>query len=130
MPKARTRLRNGGFDAFSQRILANKCWRLLLTTGRLERFVLGLRSDGDGTPFVLLCRADTVDLARAAPAISGGELDLDHLSSSVVDGWRPTDAVLSFGTDGLLPLPINEELAGVNTLLGVGLPLDIATRRT
>lgn len=69
-------------------------------------------------------------LARAAAAIGGGELDLDHLVLPVVDGRRPTDTVLSLGADGLLMLPINEELAGIDTLLRVSLPLDVAASRT
>jgi hypothetical protein len=92
--------------------------------------MLGLGADGDGAPLVLLCRADTVDLARTAPAVGGGELYLDDLIGAVVNGRRPTDTVLSLGADGLLMFPINEELAGIKTLLGVSLPLDIATSRT
>jgi hypothetical protein len=102
----------------------------LPTPGGLERFMLGLRSDRDGPPLVLLCRADTVDLPRAATASGAGELDLDHLIGSVVDGRSPTATVLAFGTDRLPMFPIDEELAGINPLLRVGLPLDIATRRT
>jgi hypothetical protein len=88
-------LRNRRFDPLSQSILAGKCWRLLPTTGGLERFMLGLRSDRDGPPLVLLCRADTVDLARTATAIFCGELDLDHLIGSVVAGRSPTDTAVS-----------------------------------
>jgi hypothetical protein len=69
MPKARTRFRNHRFDAFSQRVLTGKGWRLLTTTGGLQRFMLGLRSDSDSAPFVLLCRANTVDLAMTATAL-------------------------------------------------------------
>src|SRR5258708_17457465 len=90
-------LRNRRFDAFSQRILAGKGWRLLPTTSCLERFMLGLRSDRDGPPLVLLFRADTVDLARTATAIFAGELDLDQLIGSVVDGRSPTHTPVSFG---------------------------------
>jgi hypothetical protein len=92
--------------------------------------MLGLGADGDGTPLVLLRRADTVDLDRAAAAIGGGELDLDHLIDAVVDGGSPTNTVLSLGADGLLLLPINEELAGIDALLRVRLPLDVAASRT
>jgi len=91
--------------------------------------MLGLWSYGDGSPLVLLLRADTVDLARTATTISGGELDLDHLVRSVVDGRSPTDTLLSLGARRLLVFPIKEELADINALLGVGLPLDIATSR-
>ena|SRR5581483_6562963 len=48
-------LRNRGFDAFSKGILTGKGWRLLPTTGCLQRFMLGLWSNRDGAPFVLLC---------------------------------------------------------------------------
>jgi hypothetical protein len=95
MPKARTRLRNRRFDPLSQRILLGKGWRLRPPTGCLQRFMLGLRSYRDGSPLVLLFRADTVDLARTATTIGGGELDLDHLIGSVVDGRSPTDTALS-----------------------------------
>ena len=71
-----------------------------------------------------------MDLDRAASAIGGGELDLDDLVLPIVDRRSPTDTVLSLGADGLVVLPINAELAGINALLRVGLPLDIATRRT
>jgi hypothetical protein len=63
--------------------------------GRLQRFMLGRRSDRDSASFVLLCRVNTVDLAKAAATSGGGELDLDHLISSVVDGRSPTDTALS-----------------------------------
>ena len=92
--------------------------------------MLGLWSDRDGAPFVLLCRTDTVDLTRTAAAISGGELDLDHLIGSVVDGRSPTDTALPFGADRLLVVPIDDELAGINSLLRVGLPLHIDPSRT
>src|SRR5260370_29101309 len=128
--KGRRRLRSRRFGPVSQSILAGKCWRLLPTTGGLERFMLGLGSDRDGPPLVLFCRADTVDLARTATAIFCGELDLDHLIGSVVDGRSPTDTPVSFGADRLLAFPIDEELAGIDALVGVGLPLHIATSRT
>jgi hypothetical protein len=130
MPKARTRLRNRRFDPLSQRILLGKGWRLLPTTGCLERFMLGLRSDRDGPPLVLLFRADTMDLARTATTIGAGELDRDHLIGSVVDGRSPTATALSFRANCLLVFPIDEELASINALLCVGLPLHIATGRT
>jgi hypothetical protein len=47
-------LGNRGFDAFSQGILFGKCSCLLPTTGGLKRFMLGLRSYRNGSPFVLL----------------------------------------------------------------------------
>src|SRR6266487_1565564 len=47
-------LGNRGFDAFSQRILSGKGWRLLPTAGGLKRFMLGLRSYREGSPLVLL----------------------------------------------------------------------------
>src|SRR6266567_8202914 len=128
--KGTNSLRNRRFDAFSQGILAGKGWRLLPATSCLERFMLGLGSDRDGSAFVLLFRADTVDLARTATASGGGELDLDHFIGSVVDGRSPTDTTLSFGADCLLAFPVDEELAGINALLRVGLPLHIATSRT
>ena len=131
MPKARTHFRNRGFDAFSQCILTAESGRLLSPTGwQPEVLMLSLRSDSDRSPLVFLRGTDTVDLTRAAPAGSGGELDLDHLILPVVDGRRPADTVLSCGADGLLMFPVDEELAGIKTLLRVGLPLDIATRRT
>jgi hypothetical protein len=103
--------------------LTGKGWRLLSTTSGLKRFVLGLWSDGDGSPFVLLFRADTVELTWTAAAIGGRELDFDHLVGSVVDGWRPTDTALSFGTGSLLVFPIDHKLAGINALRRIGLPL-------
>lgn len=92
--------------------------------------MLSLWSDSDGTPFVLIFRADTVDLARTATAIGGGELNLDDLIFPVIDGRSPTDTVLSCGADRLLVCPIDEELAGINALCCVCLSLDITTRRT
>ena len=92
--------------------------------------MLGLRSDGDGPPLVLLFRADTVDLDRTATTISGGELDLDHLIGAVVDGRSPTDTALSFRANCLLVFPIDDEPSSINALLGIGLPLHIATGRT
>ena len=70
-----------------------------------------------------------MNLARAAPTIGGGELDLDHLIAAVVDGRGPTHTALPLWANSLLVVPIDEELAGIKTLLRVGLPLDIATRR-
>ncbi len=68
--------------------------------------------------------------ARTATTIGGGELDLDHLIGSVVDGRSPTDTALSFRANCLLAFPIDDELAGINALLRVGLPLHVATGRT
>src|SRR5438270_10264684 len=68
--------------------------------------------------------------ARTATTIGGGELDLDHLIGSIVDGRSPTDAAMSFRANCLLAFPIDDELAGINALLRVGLPLHIATGRT
>ena len=79
--------------------------------------MLSLRSNRDGAPLVLLFRADTVDLARTAPAIGCGELDLDDLIGSVIDGRSPTDTRVSLGASRLMALPIDEELAGINALL-------------
>src|SRR5258708_1174957 len=92
--------------------------------------MLGLWSDGDGPSLVLLFRADTVELDRTAPANGGGKLDLDDLIAAVVEGRRPTHTALPLGANGLLVVPIDEELAGIQALLRVGLPLDLATRRT
>src|SRR5262249_52769480 len=107
MPKARTRLRNGGFDAFSQRVLLGKGWRLLSTTSCLKCFMLGLRSYRDGSPLVLLLRAGTVSQLRADATICGGEFDLDDLVFPVIDGRSPTDTALSLGTNRLLMVPID-----------------------
>jgi hypothetical protein len=84
--------------------------------------MLSLWSNGDGAPFVLLCRADTVDLARTATANGCGEFHLDHLVLPVVNSWSPTGALLSFGADRELSFPINNELTGIDALLRVGLP--------
>lgn len=92
--------------------------------------MLSLRSDRDGAPFVLLGRTNTVELPWTATAIGSGELDLDHLIGSVVNGRRPTDTALSFRTSRLLAFPIDHKLTGINALLRVGLPLHVATRRT
>ena len=48
----------------------------------------------------------------------------------VINGRSPTDTALSLRAYRLLVFPSAEELAGVNTLSGVGLPLHIATSRT
>src|SRR5215470_14833518 len=59
--------------------------------------MLGLGSDGEGAPLVLLHRANTVDLDRAVATLGGGELDFDDLILPVVDSRSPTDTVLSDG---------------------------------
>ena len=64
---------------------------MLPTTGLLKRFMLGLRSNRESAPLVLLLRARTVGQLRTAAAIGGGELDLDDLVLPVVDGRRPAD---------------------------------------
>ncbi len=92
--------------------------------------MLGLRSYCDGSSLVLLFRAGTVGELRTDAAICGGEFDLDDLVFPVINGRSPTDTALSLGTNRLLMVPINQELAGINPLLGVGLPLHIATSRT
>ena len=51
--------------------------------------------------------------ARTGLAVCGGEFDLDDLVGSVVDGWGPATADMSFWTGGLLSLPVDEELAGI-----------------
>jgi len=118
-------LRNRCCDAFSQGRLTGKGGRLLATTGGLQRFVLGLRSNSDGAPLVLLYRVNTVDLARTATAIGDGELDLDHLIGSVVNGRSPADTVFPFGADRLLALPVDDEPSFINALLCVGLPFHL-----
>ena len=100
------------------------------TASGLKRFMLGLWPDCNGAPLVLLCRADTVKLARTATTIGGGELDLDHLVLSIVNGWSPTDTVLSLGAGGVLMLPIDNELASINALLRLRLPFYITPRRS
>ena len=130
MPKARTRLRNRRFDTLSQRILAGKGWGLLPTTGGLKGFMLGLRSDRDGSPLVFLFRARTAGQLRTNATIGGGELDLDDLVLPVVDGRRPAHTCTPLGTRRLLLVPINAKLTDIDPLIGVGLPLDIATSRT
>jgi hypothetical protein len=92
--------------------------------------MLGLWSYGDGPSLVLLFRADTVELHRTAPASGGGKLDLDHLIAAVVDGRRPTHTALPLGANGLLVIPIDEEPSSIQAVLRVGLPRDLATRRT
>ena len=71
-----------------------------------------------------------MDQQRTDAANFAGELDLDDLVLPVINGRSPTDTALPLRADRLLVFPIDEELAGVNTLLGVGLPLHICTRRT
>jgi hypothetical protein len=71
-----------------------------------------------------------VDQQRTDAAHFARELDLDDLVLPVINGRSPTDTVLPLRADRLLVVPIDEELAGVNTLIGIGLPLHIGTRRT
>jgi hypothetical protein len=54
--KGTNALGNGRFDAFSQGILFGKGSCLLPTTGLLKRFMLGLRSNCERAPLVLLLR--------------------------------------------------------------------------
>ncbi len=67
---------------------------------------------------------------RADAAIFCGELNLDDLVLSMVDRRSPTDTLPSLGANRLLVFPSNAELAGINAVLRVGLPLHIATNRT
>jgi hypothetical protein len=127
MPKARTRLRNRGFDALSQRILFGKGWRLLPTTGGLKRFMLGLWSHREGSPLVLLFRAGTVGQQRTEAAICGREFDLDDLVLPVVDSRRPAHTRLPLGTSRLLLVPIKAKLTDIDAVIGVGLPFHIRT---
>ncbi len=118
-------LGHGSLDAFSQSILFGKAGRLLSTASSLKRFILGLWLDRKSAPLVLLCRADTVKLTRTTTTIGGGELDLDHFVLPVVDGWSPIDTVLFLGTGGVLMVPIDNKLAGINALLRLRLPFHI-----
>src|SRR5512133_1950217 len=79
-----------------------------------------------GTRFGIGTRGQT----RAALAVCGGEADLDDLMLPVIFGRRPTDTGMSFGTGGLLAFPINAKLTDIDALVGISLPLHIATGRT
>jgi hypothetical protein len=79
--------------------------------------MLGVRSYRDGSPLVLLCRAGTVSQLRTDAAIFHRELDQDRLVLPMVDGRSPTDTALSLGTNRLLMVPIDQELAGINAPL-------------
>jgi len=71
-----------------------------------------------------------VDQQRTDAAHFARELDLDDLVLPVINGRSPTDTTPSLKADRLLVFPVDEKLAGVNTLSGIGLPLHIATSRT
>src|SRR5215217_8557973 len=83
--------------------------RLLELPPFLERFVLLLRPDGDRPPGVPLRRPDALVAAGTAPAVFGGELDLDDAVGAFVDRRRPADAGFPPGAGRPLPLPIDGE---------------------
>ena len=60
---------------------------------------------------------------RAHLAVCGGELDLDHLVGPVVNGRSPTAAGASLRAGGLLVLPIDEKVIGIEASRLPGLPL-------
>src|SRR5713101_8006865 len=52
----------------------------------------------------------------------GGEFELDDLIGAVIDRLGPATTDVSLWTDGLLSLPVDEEVARIKTLLLTGLP--------
>lgn len=60
------------------------------------------------------------------PAVRRRALDFDHLGMAMVDGWRPTDAGMAFGTSSLVSLPVDEEVSGVKPAGLTSLPVDVA----
>ena len=67
----------------------------------------------------------TLRLKRTQLTMLSGESDLNRLVVPLVDDWSPTPAFVSLGADGVFVLPIDGKLAGVNSLVRVGLPFDI-----
>src|SRR6266496_5772812 len=72
-------------------------------------------------------RGGTGSQARTDGAIFGGELDLNDLIFSVVDGRSPTATGMPFRTGGTVMLPINAKLTHIDAVIGVGLPFHIRT---
>src|SRR6266568_1194023 len=66
---------------------------------------------------------------RARRTIFKGELDLDDLGRSLVDGGRPTMARSSGRAGCLLLIPIDQEVLGGKALLGLSLPMVVGTGR-
>ena len=61
---------------------------------------------------------------RAHLAVCGGELDLDHLVGPVVNGRSPTEAFASLRARGLLVLPIDEKVIGIEASRLASLAID------
>ena len=57
------------------------------------------------------------------------ELDFDHLIAVSIDGWCPTDTLLSRWTCSFVCLPINGKARGVEAQLLFGLPLIVGSGR-
>ena len=70
----------------------------------------------------------TVLLEVTGLAILDREFDLDDLVIVPIDCWRPTQTLSSSWTPRFMRLPINQEAARVEALLGFGLPLVISSR--
>ena len=76
--------------------------------------------------------------AERVQRVSRGQLPqsvLEHLIEialvlPMVDSRRPADTRMPLWAGRLLLVPINAKLTNIDTVLGVGLPLHIATRRT
>src|SRR5712691_6648939 len=123
-------LRDGGFDPFSSSILPRKCGSLLSTAGGLQGFMLFVRTHSDQSTGSRRARGGTGSQTRTDGAIFGGELDLDDLVFSVVDGGSPTAAGMPFRTGGRVVLPVNAKLTYIDAVIGVGLPFHIRTPRS
>ena len=66
---------------------------------------------------------------HASTTVFVREFDLDNVIVAVVDCWCPTQAGAPGGTSGLLCLPIDGKVLGVESFLGTGLPAQIWSRR-
>ena len=83
-----------------------------------------LPTHGDGTPL----GTSAIDPARTRLTILHREFNLDHLICSTIDSGCPARTHTSVWTNGLLLLPIDLEVAGVEAFSRLGLPSVISAR--
>src|SRR5262249_19192862 len=96
----------------------------------LEGRVLLLRPHGQRPTRVPFARMEAAGSAGTGAAIPRRELDLDDRAVAIVDGRRPAQARVAFGTGRLLAVPVDPEMLDVETLLDAGLPMTVGACRT
>ena len=123
-------LRNSRFNPGPQSIPLPESFAALSLTSGLERCVLRLWPDRQGSPLVFGGGTHTIAAARTRAAISGRKLDLDQVRMVLAADWSPAAAGFPLWAGRSLVFPIEYKLTGINARGAMSLPLRVYRHRT